>query len=363
MPLAPPGRLLRAVFLLILILALTACGRTNTPMLPSQTAAGAPTTPPEDASPVPAPSATAAPLPLRVALWAGAQPDPGVVSAVEDLAGGSGYETLRLEVLDAAALESALEDARLPFAIIAPQSPQESETLTQLVVAFPDIHFIALGAGDIDPVENLSLIGGSPAEEAFLAGYAAAIITPEWRVGILNRADTPGGLAARDAFLNGTRYLCGVCMPRYPPYVAYPAAADIQGGGDWQAGLQALMDQGVTTVYLSPELDDAQVQAAAAGAGLLFITAKGVSGDAAGTAEKWVATLSGDPLEALREAWPAFMEGQAGEPLSLPVEVLDANPAFLTDARLRLVREIAQALADGSIYPGTVPTEDDSVGE
>ena len=49
-------------------------------------------------------------------------------------------------------------------------------------------------------------------QQAFLAGYIAGMVAPEWRVGILSQKDTPGGDAAVLAFSNGYHFYCGDCF-------------------------------------------------------------------------------------------------------------------------------------------------------
>lgn len=76
--------------------------------------------------------------------------------------------------------------------------------LNELAAADPDIQFLAIGIPGLAPAPNLSQIEGDglrPDQGAFLAGYLAAIITEDWRVGVLSQSGSGGGLAARRGFL------------------------------------------------------------------------------------------------------------------------------------------------------------------
>lgn len=329
---------------LLLGLLLPACG-INTPQLPTAT-------PPEGAITQPSPTPavpTATPALRRLAFWAGADADPALLTAVEELAAGSGLELFALESLTAGGLD---ESVRLVVAV--PRDAQEASALSDLAQSLPDQRFLALGSNVPQPGQNLSVVSAPADQVAFLAGYTAALVTPNWWVGVLNRVDTPTGQAGRDYFLNGVGYACGIC---YAPGKSLPnlGVADVSGEDGWRAGIQALKGQGITTVFLIPELDTPEVQAAVAEAGLMFVNSRGEV--SAGLKSRWVATLGVDLVGALREAWPSLLDGEPGQQIAVPVTVQAANPEILTEARLRLVEETAQALRDGVLFPGNVSLE------
>ena len=58
--------------------------------------------------------------------------------------------------------------------------------LQTLAESTPDTKFLAVGFNDLAPGENLSVLrsgGGDYDIQGFIAGYIAALITPDWRVG------------------------------------------------------------------------------------------------------------------------------------------------------------------------------------
>ena len=115
---------------------------------------------------------------------------------------------MRWQVLNALAPEDlALVGPALKIVIALAADPG----LAALTAAAPDVQFLAVGIPDLPAASNLSSIGatGVPVDQqAFLAGYIAGMIAPEWKVGILYQKDTPGGTASRDAFTNGFTYYC-----------------------------------------------------------------------------------------------------------------------------------------------------------
>jgi len=113
--------------------------------------------------------------------------------------------------------------------------------LQTLAESTPDIKYLAVGFNDLTPGENLSVLrsgGGDYDIQGFIAGYIAALITPDWRVGALSVQENPDALAARDGFRTGVKYYCGLCNPKYAPtginylypkYIDLPVdAADLQ---------------------------------------------------------------------------------------------------------------------------------------
>ena len=100
--------------------------------------------------------------------------------------------------------------------------------LAALAAAAPGVQFLAIDIPDLPAASNLSTIGatGLPVDQqAFLAGYIAGLLAPEWKVGILYQKDTPGGEAARDAFDERFHFLL-----RFLPQPAFPAAGrDLPG--------------------------------------------------------------------------------------------------------------------------------------
>lgn len=230
--------------------------------------------------------------------------------------------------------------------------------LVELAAAAPQAQFLAVGIPGIQPTDNLSSVsagGIRPDQLAFTAGYMAAAITEDWRVGIISEADTAAGRAAELAFTNGVFFLCGLCRPVNPPFPipGYPLVAQLSAGAD-QAERQSAIDLfklwQVGTVYVAPEVVDPELLRELADAGLRMI---GTQSPPADVKSSWVATLgSGDLLSAVDELLPVLLGGQGSQDNQLPLTISDINADLLSPGRQRLVEEMLVDLMAGYIDTG-----------
>jgi hypothetical protein len=285
-----------------------------------------------------------------VAFWADAQTDPAIRQAVVDLAQADGYPVTDLAGLEPAGLSSPV---RLVVAVL--NTPDQQNAFRVLAENNPEGTFLALGSGSFEDLSNVVSLSSNTEQSAFVGGMIAAMVSTDWRVGLLNQTGLPESSADRDAFINGAIYFCGICTSKYGPVIRYPITADVASGGDWQTGLTALQGQFVTSLLIDPAIDTAEVQEALADAGLLFITTKGYSSEA--VREYWVATIGSDPIAGLKAAWPAVISGELDPSATAQVTVSGYNENLFSEAKLRLVNEAIQLLQDGSLVPGAVSLE------
>ncbi|MEW5869040.1 MAG: hypothetical protein AB1894_07170 [Chloroflexota bacterium] len=230
--------------------------------------------------------------------------------------------------------------------------------VAELAAQYPEIQFLAAGIPDVPASANLSLIsplGDRPDRQGFLAGYLAAVITQDWRVGVISLPDTPAGMAARQGFLNGVVFYCGLCRPVYPPFYQYPLYAEIPAGADQaeqQAIANTLIESEVETVYVYPEAGDEGLLAFLAQAGVNII---GGITPPDGLSDHWVASVYPDWAAAIRLAWSQLVSGQTGFVLDVPVMLTDRNDALFSPGRQRLVEKTLTELSDGFIDTGVDP--------
>jgi hypothetical protein len=213
--------------------------------------------------------------------------------------------------------------------------------------SYPQSQFVAVGVSGLKPGPNLSLIGPDgliPDELGFLAGYLAALITPDYRVGVVSPDDSPSHSAASLAFLNGATYYCGLCRPSVPPFKSYPA--ELQPVPD-AASLQA---DGFRTVYVVGADTATLVRLAELGIDLIGEVAAPESAKA-----RWLGTVIADPDPALKEIWPGLLEGQGGRSLPLQPTLVDLRPGAVSLGRMRLLQYTSAALADGQIDTAVDP--------
>lgn len=199
-----------------------------------------------------------------------------------------------------------------------------------------------------------SVIGGDGwhyDRQAFLAGYVAAMITEDWRVGVLTDSRLPGGSDILGGFASGVRFFCGLCRQVYAPHVEVPLLVDLAGYDSLEAALGQLVQAGVKTVYVAPDAvsEDLQRRLTALG-----VQALGVHMPADLRELGWVASIRPDPGAALEHAWPELMNGERVE-LPMPLAILEVDEARLSPGRLQLAQRTLERLLAGEIATGMEP--------
>jgi hypothetical protein len=308
------------------LLALAAChpttpGPTTNPEAPTSTL---PATEPATDIPSPTPKNQ----PAQVILLALAGSDPGDMLALQNvLAELAAQDKLIFEThTDLAALEFGSE-VRLVVAM--PPDPG----IVNLAAANPQVQFLTIGIPGIQAASNLSVIGSEGErtdQQGFLAGYLAAVVTKDWRAGVISRGDTVEGKAARLGFTNGVIFYCGLCRPAYPPFIQYPQYVELTAGAsqsEQQAAADILIQKAVKTVYVFPGAGDEAL--------LEYLSQAGVNLIASGSAPKalqsnWVASIRVDNVSAIRQIWPRLMGGEKGIQLSVPLVLTDQNTALFS---------------------------------
>jgi hypothetical protein len=296
---------------------------------------------------------TLTPSPSRVVILAPPETDTELLSSIEavlsELVTEGEYivETRRT-------LSSEDIDASLRLVIGLPPD----QGLESLAESAEEVQFLGLGIPGLSPRDNLSVVGPMgfrPDQQGFIAGYISAVITQDWRVGVIGRNDTTIGQAGMNGFVNGARYFCGTCRPVFPPYVQYPiqvGLSEVEFQNAWQSAVETLIEAAVHTVYVSPEIKDPGLYSALAESGMLLIGGH-KPGDELLT--NWVATLRVDPAEAVRDLWADLLGGQGGASVPIPMMILDVNPELFSYGRQELTESILKELEEGFIDTGVNP--------
>jgi hypothetical protein len=340
------GKYLLGVMFVIL---LAACNPGSPLKTPTMTPTLSPT-PKDTATPVATSIPTA--LPPALVLITPPQADPAltahVKSSLEQLAAKAG---LRLLVKSALSVQDLTPDIK----IVAALPPLDN--LQDLASTSTSTQFISLGIPGLKPTANLSLIGGTehPDELGFIAGATAAILTEDWRVGVITLSDTPGGKAAGLGFHNGVIYFCGLCHPNDPPIVAYPVITELPSNAsqsDWQAALQTMVSKAVKTVYVFPDAGNEAMLAAINQAGLHII---GNPPSVNPFQAIWIASIQSDIVPALQQAWPEIVSGKGGFELQATLTFTNINPALFSQGRQDLANKIMADLLSGAIDTGVDP--------
>lgn len=313
--------------------------------------------PAAEPSETPLPTATTAPTPtpqLRV-LGVGLQESQegyllGVQELVQQLAQERGWAYEAVPDL------ASLSDTAGVQVVVALSS---DPGLAGFAAAHPELKFLVLGEPVIELADNIALVNlqsGSADQAGFLAGYISAVITQDWRVGVISQAETVVGKAARQGFVNGVVFYCGLCRPIYPPFYQYPVFTEIPAGAAPEAQQQAvdtMIGNGVKTVYVAPEVAEDPLLESLAQAGILLISGRAPSPTVSGM---WVATIQADSSASIIDAWNRILAGEAGFKLNAALTLSDTNPQTLSSGRQRLVEEVLQELLGGLIDTGVDPT-------
>jgi basic membrane lipoprotein Med (substrate-binding protein (PBP1-ABC) superfamily) len=352
------NRFLKAVCLclgLALLLALSACS-SDLPLGPTTTPTA--TAPPQATETV-APTPSATPQPPLVVLWASDGADAQIVAGLQTLLTQlASQDGLRFQSISG----SDSPDLAQPVRIVVAVSP--GTELQKLASAAPDTQFLAIAGGSsLEAGKNITLLGGQGARAdqlGFLAGYLAATVTQDWRVGVISQADSGSELAAQAAFINGVVFFCGLCRPSYPPFVQYPVYAQLPVGASQAEGqniVDSLVSQGVETVYVTPSATSEALLGYLAEKGVHII---GSTPPPQAVQDDWVATVTTDWTAAVKDAWPDLLKGTGGQELSVPIVVENANAALFSPGRQQLVDETRTELLAGRIDTGVNPQTGES---
>jgi len=330
------------IFSLALSILLAACGPKTTPT-PQPTPF-----PPTD-TPEPTLASPLAMLVLPADTPAGLSKE--YQSTIYSLAEGSGY---RFQVRNSLTPEQAASEPGLEIVIALPPDPG----IAALAAAAPDVQFLAVNLPGVTAGGNVSAIGGGEAASdagPFLAGYIAAMLSQDWRTGMIVEKDAQATPGIEAAFSNGAGFYCGICNPVAPPYYDYPLAVEMPAdstGGEAIAYGDYLVDHQANVVYIAPSVADASLINDLVSRGVLMI---GETPPPQGAQSGWIATIQPDWLNAITEAWPKIVTGAGSFSQPSPLSLTDVNTDLLTLGKQRLAQETLDRLARGEIDTGAQP--------
>jgi hypothetical protein len=329
-----------SLFIAIVVL-LSACGRNE---------ATATITPAPTDMPLVPPTLTAVPAtPLAIlVLPADLDPDTSELyqKTVYDLAQASGLRFQVRNALSAADLEPGLK-----VVIALPPDPG----IAALAAAAPQVQFLAINMPGVAAGGNISVLGDNSQSDisAFLAGYTAALITEDYRIGMLLPKDNPDALRALNAYASGMVFYCGICRPFYYLPWTFPQYLEI-GAEEDPANYDAYADYllqnfKVETIYLYPDVATQELMTYIGTTGMYTIGTVSPEPRPAG----WVMTIQPDVNQAIQNAWPGLVSGQGGVTVQSPLGLADVDPALLSPGKQRLVEQTLSDLQAGLI--GTTP--------
>ena len=333
----------RLIIFLLFMLVLSACGGGE--------AAGTSTPVPTDTPTVPPTLTPTAATPLAIlVLPADLDPDTSNLyqKTVYDLTQVSGMRFQVRNSLTAADLEPGLQ-----VVIALPPDPG----IAALAAAAPQVQFLAINIPELAAGGNISVLGNNAQTDvaAFLAGYTAAMITDDYRIGMLMPKDNPDALRALNAYASGMKYYCGTCRPvlfyswAYPQYVEIPAEEDKTHYNAFADIL--ILQYKVGTIYIHPDVSTTDVQNYIGTTGVYMIGTRTPEQQPAG----WVMTIQPDVIKAIQNAWPGLLSGQGGIIVQSPLGLSDIDPVILSPGKQRLVEQTLNDLQAGLISTGVTP--------
>jgi hypothetical protein len=343
----------RSLIIFVFLILTTACkGSPSLPgLVPTPTFTLTPT---ETLVPTVTPTSTPTPLPPVGVLLAPPQADPGLAANLQEVlkeqipAAG-----LRFQVRPSLSVNELNRD-QFRWIVALKGTPN----LEALIETAPEADFLAIGIEGLEPASNLTTIGGEGLrydQQGFMAGYIAALITADWRVGMIGLTGLPEGETAWQSFRMGVRYYCGLCLQTYPPFYEYPLYVGLPSGStsdEWLSVANTLINQSVETVYVMPGVEDEALFRHLAQSGINILAGR-TPPEQTLIQELWVASLRYDPLETFVDYWPDFMAGEVGLSLPVPLSITDANANLLSPGRERMAEEVLVDVLDGYIDPGS----------
>jgi hypothetical protein len=230
--------------------------------------------------------------------------------------------------------------------------------LAELAIGAPQVQFLGVTIPGLSASANLSLVGaeGTPIEnQAFMAGYISALLSPDYRVGIITQKDTPEGILAYDAFLNGMVFYCGLCLPKFAPFYDYPVHSEVPNDtpeDEYRFFALPLKNYNVEFAYVFPGVATDDLFDTMSQYGLNIISQ--VRPNERLTAN-WVVSLQPNVIPAIQDLWSDLVDGQGGQNLPLPLYLADVNPELLSEGKQMDVQEILDRLQRGEISTGINP--------
>ena len=330
------------------VLSLTSCGVVIPTTQPTLTYTPNPTA---TVTQVPTSTPTATPQPPVAVLLASPQADQGWVNqlqtALNDIVVGA---SLRWQVRQQLTRTDLGPEVRLVVAV--PPDPG----LAELISAAPNTQFFALGLSGLEPAPNLTILDLDQRldQQGFIAGFIAAMLSDDWRVGAISLSDTVAGKSARTGFLNGVVYFCGLCRPAHPPFYEYPLYIELPATAtspEWQEAANYMVDHYAQSVYVYPSAGDAGMLSILADSKVNIIS----SGNPPNTAKSaWVVSLTTDALPLIQSELAGLLDGSlsGGQTLLVPIQFTQINPVVFTPGKQRLAQQVLSDLQSGFIDTG-----------
>ena len=332
---------------LMLIAILAACGQST----PEAT----PTPIPTD-TPIPTPTFTSTPSTPLAILVIPSDLDPAMYdlyqSTVYNLAQQAGFRFQVRNTLSEADLEPALR-------VVIALPPDPGPGIASLAAAAPQTQFLAINIPDLTAGGNISVLANNVQTDivAFMAGYIGAMITDDYRIGMIYPDGNAEALSALDAYTNGKVYFCGTCQKYYlyqdeygnaidfPQSIPIPVDEDPANYGGYAVYL--IQRRKVNYIYVYPDVATPELLAYIGSSGAVQVG----SAPQGGIPLYWAASLSPDTVGAIQTAWPNLVAGQGGQAVQSPLTLTDVDPNLFSPGKQAQAEGVLADLLAGRISP------------
>ncbi len=273
--------------------------------------------------------------------WAMRQLRGGVIELAEE----SG---LVVESLNQISEEDIQGDVSLIFAF------EEDPGIVNYASRFREVQFIGVAIPNITTSVNISLIGENEPrsdQQAFAAGYIAAMVAEDWRAGVVSIGESDSVRAIEEGFLNGARYFCGLCRPAFPPFYEYPRSTHLDSNGQgWGSVVGIIRENKLGVIYLAPigvfessVSEWTQIDSAIIGDGPRPEIVP---------ESQWIAAVQFTALEDLQTIWNDLLAGTGGFQIQWELQIVDVNRDLLSIGREQEALSLIEDLAAGFVDTG-----------
>ncbi|MFN2119886.1 MAG: hypothetical protein ACK2T0_05810 [Anaerolineales bacterium] len=252
-------------------------------------------------------------------------------------------------------------DPMLRVLIAVPPDPG----IAALAEAAPRAQFLAINIPGVSAGGNISVLATTNQVDipAFIAGYTAALISDDFRAGMIMPKDDPLAQQAATAFANGMGYYCGLCTGfrlyidqnggalSFPQFVQIPSDQDPGQLGGWANYAVGSLKISALYLYPDPKLEVKQLLDGLGQTGAMVIGAAPPDPKPSG----WVMEIGPDEVKAIQTAWPQLVAGQGGISVPSPLGLRDVDPVLLSPGRQRLVEGVLDDIQAGRILTGAGP--------
>jgi len=271
-------------------------------------------------------------------------------STVYDLAQQAGFRFQVRNSLSEADLEPTLR-------VVIALPPDPGPGIAALAAAAPQTQFLAINIPDLTAGGNISVLANNIQTDivAFMAGYIGALITEDYRIGMIYPDGNAEALSALDAYTNGKTYSCGICRPYYylpydfPQSIPIPATEPPENYGGYAVYL--IQQREVDFIYVYSDIATPELLAYVGSSGAVQVG----SSPQGSIPLYWAASITPDTIGAIQTAWPNLVAGQGGQAVQSPPKLTDVDANLLSPAKQAEAEQVLSELLAGRISPHGVP--------